>query len=617
MKQLNLIALVLIYILVNSKTSIGQENPIDTNQILFKNQKALEAQMAKFGIKTLEFPEGDFCERSGPPTAKNGHIAIPNVPYIGEPVDYATSDSTAGEWPEVTGNINIFWIHGLNGNTNSLRVPAHTTQFGDGPSFPARKARSFRGIASSNSHAVQLYSEDGGITDASGDMENYAHFALDSIETTSRDFIIAHSQGGIVGREWLRNMDKRPNSYFKYAHGLVTFGTPHWGAEILNNTRPELRDKVPTFIDEACQALSGPIVNNSIKSGFLTRLVLTPSLRSNIQRKLCNTLSETIIPFSLASYFKQTTRDFYVGSPFLIGKTDANGNHVQGLSEYALKVPIVQFYGVEEQPILWKFLSSTRGMGHDEMDNATTKYGYAQDDQMELEVNNRLNEYVAGQISEQKELDRLRKSVYRRFMSRLTLKTPAIFDAEARVRSYEKAILWLSNANDYYLAELIGGRKATKRISSCLVIESLSCKDTTSVGTAYPRVHLNFSYEVGPDVSGKNCDITPISVKYRNYAFKGLDGTTWYGKCTGSQSAILTWKVEATYIANDGVVLAESAAKKILQDKSADPRITHRVALMRNTNHDQMKNCLETKIALLNLYQGDKLGRFFKVELKY
>ncbi len=616
MKTTNLLALVLVYILVNNKASIGQTNPTETNQIIFKDQKALELQMSKYGIKTLEFPEGDYCERTGPPATKVGGKNLPNLPYIGEPEEKYPGDSMPGGWAEVAGDINIFWIHGLNGNTNSLRVPAITTQYGLDATFPARKANSIRGIASSNSHQVQLYSEESNITDATGDINNYSKSVLPVLSRTPRDFIIAHSQGGIVAREWLRNMDKKPSMYENFAHGLVTFGTPHWGAEVLNNTRPELGDKVPAFMNEACMALSGPIVNTSIKSGFVTRLILTPSVRDNIQRKLCNTLSETIIPFALANYFKQTTRDYYVGSPFLKGKNDIHGNHIQGLSEYALKVPVVQFYGEEEQPILWRFLSSTRGMGHDEMDNYETKYGYAQDDQMQIEVMDRLNEYRAGRQNEIKEIARLEQSIYRKFVDRLTLKTPAVFDAEARERSYYKAIIWLSNANDYYLSDMIGGRKAISRISSCLVIENLSCKDTTNIGTAYPSVNLYLSYTVGSDLSGKECDVTAIGIKYKNYSFKGLNGKTWHGKCTGSQSVIPTWNVDATYIANDGVVLAESAAKKILVDKSIDPRITHKVGLMIKTNHDQMKNCLETKKALLDLYNGEKYGSFFKVKVR-
>jgi hypothetical protein len=615
MKTINLLALVTVYLLINNKASIGQTNPSGTNQIIFKDQKALEVQMAKYGIKTLEFPEGDYCERSGPPTAKVGDKAIPNLPYIGGPEEKYPGDSMPGGWPEVAGDINIFWIHGLNGNTNSLRIPAISTQYGIDldSSFPARKANCIRGNASSNSHGVQLYSEETNITDATSDINNYSKTVLPVSSRTPRDFIIAHSQGGIVAREWLRNMDLKPNMYEKFAHGLVTFGTPHWGAEVLNNTRPELGDKVPAFMYEACQALSGPIVEGSIKSTFLTRLVLTPSLKEKFKGSICEAFSGSIVPLALSNYFKQTTRDYYVGSPFLTGKTDNNGNHVQGLSEYALKVPIVQFYGEEEQPILWKFLSSTRGMGHDEMDDATTKYGYAKDDQMEIEVNDKLIDYAAKQVASQEEIVRLKKSIYRKFMSMLTIKTKRIRDEERLENSYYKAIVWLSNANDYYLSELIGGRKAVSKISSCIVIESLTCKDTTSVGTAYPLVHLNLTYNVGSDLTGKQCDITPIGIKYKNYSFAGLDGTTWHGKCTGSQSAIPTWKVESTYIANDGVVLAESAAKKILVDKSSDPRITHRVGIMIKTNHDQMKNCLETKNALLALYGGDIYGRFFKV----
>ncbi len=614
MKNLYLKTLVVFYILINCNSVFAQGNYSDSIQVLFKDQKALEAQMSKFGLKTLEFPESDFCQRGGPPVVKNGDKLIPTLPYNPEPDEKFTGDSLPGAWDSVTADINIFWIHGLNGYTGSLRVPAITTQYGDGSNFPARKANSIRGVASSMANPVQLYSEDGGITDASGDVNNYCKSVLDITKRTNRDFIIAHSQGGIVAREWLRNMDQKPTMYENFAHGLVTFGTPHWGAQVLNNTRPELLNKVPYFMNEACEALSGPIIEGSIKNTFWTRLVLTPTLKDKIKDALCNTLSETIIPLALANYFKPTTRDYYVGSPFLNGKNDSNGIHTQGLSEYALKVPVVQFYGEEEQPILWKFLSSTRGMGHDELDNAASKYGYGQDDQMELVVKEKIDDYSAGRDAAMNEKIRLQNSLYGSFVSFLSGTRKKVREMERLEKAYNSAYVWLSNANDYYLSELIGGRTSTAKVSSCLVNETLFCKDTTNIGTAYPLVRLNYSYNVGPDSSGKACDVLAIGIKYKNYSFPGLDGKTWHGYCFGSQMAIPTWKVESTYIPNDGVVLAASAARKILVDKSVDPRITHRVGILPKTNHDQMKNCLETKKALLDLYQGDKYGRFFKLD---
>ncbi len=614
MKNLILSTLSVLYILLLSNKAFAQDNTIDSTQNIFKNQKELEAQMSKFGLKTLEFPENDFCQRGGPPVVKHGDKLIPNLPYNPEPEEKFPGDTLPGVWDNVAGDINIFWIHGLNGYTGSLRVPAMTTQYGDGSTFPARKVNSIRGVASSISNPVQLYSEDGSITDATGDINNYCKTVLDISKRTNRDYIIAHSQGGIVAREWLRNMEQKPTMYENFAHGLVTFGTPHWGAQVLNNTRPELKNKVPYFMNEACQALSGPIIEGSIKNTFFTSLVITPTLKNKIKDALCATLSETIIPLALVNYFKPTTRDFYVGSPFLTGKNDANGLHTQGLAEYALKVPVVQFYGEEEQPILWKFLSSTRGLGHDELSNADINYGYTQDDQMEKDVSDKISDYSAGRDAANIEKIRLQNSVYGNFVAFFNGTRRRVRDLEKLEHAYNNAYVWLSNANDYYLAELIGGRTSTTSVASCLIIENLFCKDTTIIGTTFPLVRLNFSYNVGPDSSGKACDVAALGIKYKNYSFPGLDGKTWHGYCFGSQTAIPTWKVTSTYIPNDGVVLAESAGRKILVDRSNDPRITHRVGIMPKTNHDQMKNCLETKKALLDLYQGEKYGRFFKLD---
>jgi hypothetical protein len=616
MKNLNLLVLVVFYLLVNTHATKAQVLPTDTQEKgVFTNQKDLQEQLAKYGLKAIAFPEGDFCEKKGPPTYRDPEKNMPYFPHKDDSIEKYVLDSDNAEWSTPPGDINIFWIHGLNGNTNSLKVPALTTQFGADNSFPARKVNSISGVASSNNQSVQMYTEEYGITYASGDLNNYSKSVLDPNKRTNRDFIIAHSQGGIVAREWLRNMDQHPESYENFAHGLVTFGTPHWGAQVLNNARVELGNKVPSFMREACNSIAPALIETVIKDNFFTRLILTSNMKTKIADLSCGFITNSIIPLALDNYYKRTTRDFYVGSPFLTGYDAGANNHVQGLSEYALKVPVVQFYGEEKQPILWKFLSSTMGMGHDEMDSKTVIYGYGKDDQLELKVKELMETLSANRDRENDNIKRLEKKLARKILSQFAITTKKVNDAKDASAAYNAAYGWLANANDYYLTDLIGGRTAKNTITSCFIRDDLSCVDPTKngLGSALPPVKISNTYTVGPDLSGTQCDVQPISITYKNYSFKGLDGSTWRGSCIGSQTAIPTWQVNATYIANDGVVLAESASKKILVDKSADPKITHYVGKLPETNHDQMKNCEETKKALLDLYGGEKYGKFFKV----
>lgn len=634
MKTIIKYSFIIFSILANFNLAMAQvENP-DTAQVPFHKETDLNSELNKFGLKTLEFPTGDYCERKGSPMTRRDNILTPKFPSDSLVIDRILGDTTYKDWAKTPGDINIFWIHGLNGSTESLRVPAQATQFGT-TDFPARKATSWRGPTSSSSNAIQFYSEDGGITPAVGDMENNATVLVPASSRTNRDFIIAHSQGGIVGREWLRKMDQAPNMYQNFAHGLVTIGTPHGGAQVLNQTRPELENKIPSFMEEACKALGKKAVVPLANSNFATQLLISNDMVTKLVNKSCGVIANSIIPLALDNYFKRTTRDFYVGSPFLEGSNNA-GAHTQGLNEYTLNVPVVQFYGEEEQPILWKFLSSTMSIGHDILNNKQMEFGYDQDDQMEKKVNDMIDEYYAKFVYEshqENHFHNLEIAYYSAaaihclgaFFMPLTTAGVVTVDIYNAVKAsaaknaaienkhaYDGAKVWLSNANDYYLTDLIGAR-VTQVAINCRIIEDLECRDAVKnpIGSGVPAVKIKVDRNYNTTAA---CKPQPISIAYSNYHFKGFDNTEWHGPCTGTQTIISTWKNTYYYKPNDGVVLMESASKDISVNTNNGEN-THAFFKLENTNHDQMKNCVKTKKGLLKLYNGE-LGGFFKIEIR-
>lgn len=619
MKNFHIFTLVLIYALVNNRTTYAQTEAVDTSQVIFSNQNALEEQLTKFGLKTLDFSDGANCVQQGKPLTKKGSGTILFKEDL-NPVKISKGDFYSDAWPTVDGDINIYWIHGLNGTTESLRVPAQATQFG-APGFDARKVNSVRGIPSSSSHALQYYSEDGGITNATGDLNNVNNTLVPANKRTPRDFIIAHSQGGIVAREWLRNMEQKPNMYDKFAHGLVTFGSSHGGAQVLNNTRPNLGNKVPGFAKEACNALGRALIEESIKKNLLTRLLISQNLKDKMAQMGCDFVSETVIPLGLDNYYKRTTEDYYVGAPFLTGYNNANG-HVEGLSEYTLKVPVVQFYGQEEQPIMWRFLSSTVSIGHDKLDNTEMIFGYNQDDQMGLKAMDLVNDYFAKSIETEEETKRLEKKRNVLLLTNAPLAglsliflQPKIIDKKNEIIIYRNAYTWLVNANDYYLTDLIGSKEYKTELQYCTIIDILQCRDMSKnpPSSGLPTVPVLNQYNLNPDPSGLTCDVKPISVLYTNYSFKGFDGNTWVGNCAGNQTVMNVWKTKGYYKPNDGVVLSESASAELKTNTATNSKNTYKTVIMTKTNHDQMKNSLETKIALIKLYNGEH-GDFFKVD---
>jgi hypothetical protein len=618
--------LVIIFsILIHINFTKAQENQVKLNN--FMHEDSLKLQLQKHGLDLYAMPEFDPCFRlSKPPLLRD----LPFEPSDSMHFDSATIDTTkliigSGGLGKSPGDVNIFWIHGLNGSTETWAVAAKATEYGvmknNEVVFPARKANSYRGLPSSNSNPVQLYSEDLGILSASQDVEDYMDSEVPITDRTSKDFIIAHSQGGIVGREWLRQSVINPSTFKNLPHGLVTFGTPHDGAEILNNTRPDLRNKVPNFMNEACKSLVGAYVIPKINSNFGSKLLVSSNMQDKIVNLGCGLVSKSIIPFVLDNYHKRTTLDYYNGSKYLTGYNSTSG-HVQGLSEYKLKVPVVQFYGIEKAPVLWKFMSSVLAMGHDKLDNKEIIFGYEKDNELELKVNDMINEFDALYNYEQNMADHYGKQELLFYTSSILLGLNsglallgynATLNKNASIenyRSYGKAKVWLTNANDYYLTDIVGAR-VTNTTLNCRVVGNLDCRDNryNPINSGVPPVNVNIDYNF--NTTNSACNIQPVNVAYADYRFRGHNGSEWHGPCTGNLTVIPEFKITYWYKDNDGVVLAESAAKEI----NVEPNYSHKIVSLPETNHDQMKNSTITKLELINLYNGVH-GSFFAIPVR-
>jgi hypothetical protein len=568
--------------------------------IIFPHQDSLKATLERFGIRLIDFPEWATQCPKFKAELPDGGKKSPWEPYIDttKVVHRPGTDTST-----IDKEINIVWVHGLNGSKNSLYPPAYATQVGIPGIFPARRAKSH---GTQGDAKEQLYSENYGITPASFDVSYFANLSIPPSARTNKDFVIGHSQGGIVAREWLRNIKKQPANYPNLVHGLVTFGTPHGGAQILNNCRPNLGNKVPAFMNHACHSLSGALVTPKINSNFWTSLLISKSLENEIKGFMCNALVNTVIPLSLSSYYKETTKDYYVNSPFLIGRQGTSG-HIEGLSEYAMDVPVVQFYGVEEQPILWRFLGSTLGIGNDEGQLSQDKFfAYGNDDKFVADINAMINEFQWREESERNRAEFHRKRMHKTLFLGSKMKYK---EAKENADAYYLAWAWLSQANEFYLTDLVGGKVVSSTLE-CRIIDNIDCSRTASNPRMDPLAkNLKVSYNFVS--TGTTCTLAPINTLYKNYTHQTPTGPEFMGNCEGTRITFPTWKNTYYYKDNDGVVLAESAKQKIKM--SDNPLISHVVVPMPKTNHEQMKNSEATKRALYSLYNGEN-GLFFKVE---
>lgn len=227
---------------------------------------------------------------------------------------------------------NVYWVHGLNGDIGSWIRAANASQNNVAPGFQARKIKSISDIT---------YGQSGGLLDASAQLES----ALQREQSGDRtkDFIIAHSQGGMVSRGLLHlNLclipKKKPEELAM--GGLVTFCSPHQGAQLLSG-----KAEFEILSKQMCADLAdGPTLEKVANFRIFGFAVNPKTLRLIDQTvdSACMGFSDIIIPYVLNKQTPNITKDYEVGAKIL---NQINGC-LDGNTELE-KFPKVAFYGVE------------------------------------------------------------------------------------------------------------------------------------------------------------------------------------------------------------------------------------------------------------------------------
>lgn len=456
----------------------------------------------------------------------------------------------------------IHWVHGLAGSSDSWKPvgPISTAQNLNNsiPNYSARKIWS----------EYPSYSE---VSMASAVNDLHAHLETSNQDTThyqnkSDNFIIAHSQGGLVSRgvDYAEDTDPLWNREFG---GLVTFGSPHLGAQILNNGlnpnvgNPMLGGKgwISDFSEEACISLAeGPVVAASNgTSWFQTFIVQLFSIDDKLIDKSqdgCRFFGQKLVPVFMADLQPSITEDYKVGSSFV--------NH---LSSFSNSQPKIAFYGVEEEPVFWRVTNN--------LIQAPEKFGpfQANDDSSYFDYKKIRNHYYTEYI-DKRHLHSFHKRICDNWGWLGFGNTAQCSKARAfkkMYRGYERGLNFIDKANDKWKV-IIGAIEYHSYVQGYRCI----CMDGTSFNTASPSDCENFQPQ------GEDC------VSYPNVVTIGTNKD------------------------NDGVVLAESAMAMPGTISFGDGR-----TLMKKTNHFQMRNNKETKRVLNALFNGG-FGLYFFTKAK-
>jgi hypothetical protein len=276
----------------------------------------------------------------------------------------------------LVGNRNIAFVHGIGGNEQSWSTVTaihHKTFIGSAVCPLGSSSSPTISWQPRKTHGGTFAYSQVNIEDAKANASNKAEaFFLQSRQAEGlsgfnpqNDFIVAHSQGGVVSRYWDRAIDLSGTT--RPFGGIITIGTPHSGARIVNSIENGLAD---TLFNRACRAFSSEKLSGLPSVFHLFGISLSLQQVSN---KICDVIAPSLLPL-FGKNLLQPIRDFYKD-----GSTElANLNQHQHLN-----IAKIAAYGVENTPGLWKTITSFNSFAN----NSNSQQCFSADNDTELQNN--------------------------------------------------------------------------------------------------------------------------------------------------------------------------------------------------------------------------------------
>ncbi len=186
----------------------------------------------------------------------------------------------------------VWWLHGYQGNEYSLQKPGEDVGGVSASGDP-------EGRFEVRSYYPQYNSSQESLAAAADKVQSDILSHVNGQLNTERNFIIAHSMGGLVTRTMgnLKNQAGLP-----LYNGFITFGTPHQGA-FAANTLSENPEKINYMLTVACNRLgAGPFAEEISNEGALAKLGVTFGLAGGILNTACKASVDVGFPL-VQSYF--------------------------------------------------------------------------------------------------------------------------------------------------------------------------------------------------------------------------------------------------------------------------------------------------------------------------
>jgi len=222
----------------------------------------------------------------------------------------------------------VFWVHGWKGSEESFFRPGKDV--GAESTINGWKGGRFRVKSKFANYAEYQDSLIGSSDNLALDIIEF----LDENSESDRNFVIAHSLGGLVTRQMgLLNNPFSEEDQLAF-NGIITFGTPHQGAAAANTLvhRPDLIEK---YLNYTCESLASGLVmdhlQDSVKFGSI---LIEFGIAESAINFVCNDVLDFAIPTALAHISTGTEPEL---------TTDYSPNIPEMLTDHN-----AAFYGIEE-----------------------------------------------------------------------------------------------------------------------------------------------------------------------------------------------------------------------------------------------------------------------------
>jgi len=470
----------------------------------------------------------------------------------------------------------VFWVHGLGGDDYSW----------DAAAAPTADTYKMTSLLNGIDYSSYSLSNAGQILQTTIDGMSEIYGELNGIEDPANtNFIIAHSQGGLVSREAFKRYDDLNVMDERTFGGIVTFGTPHQGAQILNNI-----DDIITFAERSCVELAnGPATeewNGNWFLGFLPDQIMEDAVET-----VCGFIANQVLPIVMQDYLEPITEDYEVGADPIVALNEFD-------EDISLPLQKVAFYGIEDSPVIWRTVYSLLNDV-----NAEGTFSANYDEELISKANCNQNSYY------------LKYLAYSNLYDLVTADCFDVIGFEALIPAWNAIACTPYNLNNEYneYAYLINDDVQWWPFYD---YEQSQNRDAYYMGYRWwveiEESYLSLIGAVDYVVSGCHCDClekygsdpTPYEVLH---TIDCEDDCNYFEDNPPPNTNVIHCDYAIVYDKyikpNDGVVLVESAQNYPGADNGNEN-------VMLGSNHMQMRNDSNTDEKLFNLMNGDH-GFFF------